>query len=149
MEPWPCSDVLRVRMEGLVKKGLLCTRTAANEWIVPGGEDVPSPPDSYIVSFVPFHKRRLVVPPHPFLRGLLHHYQIQLQHLNPNEIQHIAAFIVMCEGYLGIEPHFELWRYFFSISLTKKKERGQETLVPMGCMGIHLRGQRATEYMPC
>ena len=56
---------------------------------------------------------------------------------------------MMCEGYLGIKPHFELWRYFFSISLIKKKERGQETLVTMGCMGIHLRGQRADEYMPC
>ena len=44
----------------------------------------------------------------------------------------------MCEGYLGIEPHFELWRYFFSISLIKKKERGRETLVLMGCTGIHL-----------
>ena len=58
------------------------------------------------------------------------------------------AFIAMCEGYLGMEPHFELWRYFFSISLIKKKERGRETLVPMGCAGIHLRGQRAAEYMP-
>ena len=54
----------------------------------------------------------------------------------------------MCEGYLGIEPHFELWRYFFSISLIKK-ERGRETSVPMGCAGIHLRGQWAAEYMPC
>ena len=52
------------------------------------------------------------------------------------------------QGYLGIELHFELWRYFFSISLIKK-ERGRETLVPMGCVGIHLRGQRVAEYMPC
>ena len=47
------------------------------------------------------------------------------------------AFIMMCEGYLGIEPYFELWRYFF-ISLIKKKERDRETPVPMGCVGIHL-----------
>ena len=47
------------------------------------------------------------------------------------------AFIAMCEGYLGIKPHFELWGYFFSISLIKK-ERGRETSVPMGCVGIHL-----------
>ena len=54
----------------------------------------------------------------------------------------------MCEGYLRIEPCFELWRYFFSISLIKK-ERGRETLVPMGCVGIHLRGQRVAEYILC
>ena len=75
------------------------------------------------LSFTPFHERGLTVPPHPFFQGLLHHYQIELQHLNPSKIQHIAAFIAMFEGYLGIEPHFKLWRYFFSFSLIKK-ERG-------------------------
>ena len=46
----------------------------------------------------------------------------------------------MCKGYLGIESHFELLRYFFSISLIKKKERGRETPLLMGCMGNHLLG---------
>jgi len=55
----------------------------------------------------------------------------------------------MCKGYLGIETYFELWRYFLSISLIEKKERGRETPVPMRCVGIHLRGQRAAEYMTC
>ena len=59
------------------------------------------------------------------------------------------AFIVMCEGYLGIEPHFKLWRYFFAISLHRNKDRGREIPVSMGCAGIHLRGQRVAEYMPC
>ena len=58
------------------------------------------------------------------------------------------AFIMMCEGYLGIKPHFKLWRYFFAISLHRKKDRGWEILMPMGCTGIHHRRQRAAEYMP-
>ena len=65
-------------MEGLVKKGLLRARTAVMEWIVPGGEDVPSPLDGYIISFIPFHERGLTTPPHRFLRGLLHYYGIEL-----------------------------------------------------------------------
>jgi len=73
-------------MEGLVKHGLLHGRTDAAEWLVLGREDAPAPPDGYVVSFTPFHERRLVVPPHPFFHGLLHHYQIELQHLNPNGI---------------------------------------------------------------
>ena len=81
-----------------------------------------------------------MIPPHQFLQGLLHHYQIELQHLNPNGIQHIAVFIVLCEGYLGIEPHFELWRYLFFVSLHKKRERSGDLSVPMGCTGIHLWG---------
>ena len=43
------------------------------EWLVPGHE-VPTPPDSYIISFAPFHEPGLAIPPHPFFRGLLHHY---------------------------------------------------------------------------
>jgi hypothetical protein len=70
-----------------------------------------------VVLFAHFHEYRLAAPPHRFLLGLLHYYKIKLQHLNPNGIQHIAAFIALCEGYLGIKPHFDLWRYLFSVSL--------------------------------
>ena len=84
MEPWLCSDVLHAHMEGLVKKGLLHTRTMVMEWIVPSGEDAPSLPDGYVVSFDPFHERGFMTPPQRFLRGLLHYYGIELQHLNPS-----------------------------------------------------------------
>jgi hypothetical protein len=47
---------------------------------------------------------------------------------------------------LGIEPHFELWRYF-SVSLHKKRERSRDLLVPMGCASIHLQGRWFAEYM--
>jgi hypothetical protein len=95
-------------MEGLVNRDPLCVRTAAHEWTVLDGHDFPSSPDGYVVSFAHFHERGLAAPPHRFLLGLLHYYKIELQHLNPNGIQHIAAFIALCKGYLGIEPHFDL-----------------------------------------
>ena len=135
-------------MEGLIKCGLLRGRTNVAEWLVPGHKDASALPDGDVVSFAPFHDRGLMIPPHLFFRGLLHHYQIELQHLNPTEIQHIAAFIALCEGYLGIEPHFELWRYFFSVSLLKKRDKARDLSVPMGSAGIHLWGQRSAEYMP-
>ena len=59
------------------------------------------------------------------------------------------AFIALCEGYLGIKPHFELWRYFFFVSLQKKRERSGDLSVPMGSACIHLRGHRSAEYMTC
>jgi len=73
-------------MEGLVKRGLLHGRTDAAEWLVPGREDVSAPPDNYVVSFTFFHDHGLTIPTHPFFQGLPHHYQIELQHLNPNRI---------------------------------------------------------------
>jgi hypothetical protein len=44
---------------------------------------------------------------------------------------------MLCEGYLGIKPHFKLFRYFFAVSLIKKKD-GSMALI--GCIEIHLRG---------
>ena len=118
------------------------------EWIVRSGEDEPSPPDGYVVSFIPFHERGFATPPHRFLQGLLHHYGIELQHLNPNGIQHISAFFTLCEGYLGIEPHFELWKYFFTVDLQKKERKKPDLAVVMGCVSICLRGSQPSEYMP-
>ena len=104
-------------MEGLIYRGLLRARTSAEEWLLPGDEDSSSPPDGYMVSFTHFYERGLTTPTHKFLRELLRFYKIELQHLNPNGIQHMAAFIALCEGFLGISPHFDLWRYFFVVSL--------------------------------
>jgi hypothetical protein len=33
--------------------------------------------------------------------------------LTPSGILHIATFVALCEAYMGIEPHFDLWNYFF------------------------------------
>ena len=70
MDSWYYSNVTHVRMEGLIKRGLLRGRTNAAEWLVPAHEDEPAPPDCYVVSFVPFHECGLAVPPCPFFRGL-------------------------------------------------------------------------------
>jgi hypothetical protein len=46
---------------------------------------------------------------------------------------------MLCEGFLGVKPHFELWRYFFFVSPQKKKEKkGEDLSVPIGCASIHL-----------
>ena len=82
-------------MEGLVYRGLLCAQTAAEEWLLPGEEDVPSPLDGYVVSFAHFHEHGFATLTQRFLRGLLHYYKIEVQHLNPNGIQHMAAFVIL------------------------------------------------------
>ena len=123
MEPWGRSSFATARAMGLVKKGLLLDKTAESEWRYPGEESEPRPGDGYVVSFAHFHERGFTTPPSRFFRGLLHHYGLELQHLNPNNILHILAFVALCEGYLGIEPNFSLWKYFFAVSLYHKKDR--------------------------
>ena len=58
------------------------------------------------------------------------------------------AFVALCEGFLGISPHFNLWRYFFVVTLLKKQEKRQELNMPMGCAGIQLHNNRVNEYPP-
>ena len=123
MDPWCRSDITFQHMEGLVRCGLLRTRTSAEEWLLPDEEDLPSLPNGYVVLFAHFDEHGFATPAHKFLRGLLHYYKIELQQLNPNRIQHMVAFVALCEGFLGISPHFDLWRYFFTIILQKKREK--------------------------
>ena len=73
---------------------------------------------------------------------------MELRHLTPNGIQYIAAFVALCEGFLGISPHFDLWWYFFAVTLLKKREKKHELNVPMGCADIQLRNNWVSEYPP-
>jgi hypothetical protein len=53
---------------------------------------------------------------------------VQLHHLTPNSILHIACFITLCESFLGIDLHWVLWKFIFclrpSVSLAKNPELG-------------------------
>ena len=35
----------------------------------------------------------------------------------PNSIAQAAIFVVVCEGFLGIDPHWDLWTHIFSTEL--------------------------------
>jgi hypothetical protein len=78
--------------------------------------------------FLSFVFHGLSLPAHEFLCGLLFVYDVQLHQLTPNSILHIACFVTLCESFLGIEPHFLLWRSIFrlrpSVALANKPELG-------------------------
>src|SRR4051812_30709577 len=72
---------------------------------------------------------------HDFLRGLLFFYGIQLHHLSHNSLLHIACFVAFCECWLGIEPHFVLFRKLYSV----KRQSGSNGVYPIGGCVISLR----------
>src|SRR4051812_10172365 len=78
--------------------------------------------------FIAFVLRGLSLPFHDFLRGLLFFYGIQLHHLSPNYLLHIACFITLCECWLGIETHFGLFRKIYSV----KRQFGTGGVYPLG-----------------
>ena len=77
-------------------------------------EEFPQPWPDEVVSFLTFHEHGLGYPTHWFLRGLLNEWGLELQHLNPMGVLHIAGFVTVCEAFLGIELHADFFRCLFS-----------------------------------
>jgi hypothetical protein len=71
----------------------------------------------YIVACLAFYEQGFGTPSHRFLCLLLQFYGLELHHLTPAGILHIAAFVTLCEAYMGIELHFNMWNHFFRVRL--------------------------------
>jgi hypothetical protein len=102
--------------------------------VLPSDHQEPAPPEGYVVSFVAFHERGLGVSPSHFMQALLHYYKVELHHLAPNSISQSAILAAVCEGYLGMEPHWNLWLHLFKAEHFTKKagKRGVWRAVHVG-----------------
>jgi hypothetical protein len=96
-------DLRKAANDGILKDDAMENRLA-------GPEAIPNTPAGFWLRFLAFVLHGLSFPLHDFLHGLLFTYGIQLHDLNPNTILHIACFIMLCKCFLGIEPHWALWR---------------------------------------
>jgi hypothetical protein len=151
-DPWPFSIVTVDDLEALVTDGLLrpLSGDPQPEWMVPPSGADPTPPPGYVLSFVSFHERGFGVPASRFMRALLHYYGVELHNLNPNSIAQAAIFAVVCEGFLGIDPHWDLWTHLFSAELfaLTTGEKKVRTAVQAGGCTLQLRQARAQQYIP-
>jgi hypothetical protein len=57
----------------------------------------------------------LALPASSFFKGILEYYGIEYLNLNPNGIFHTSVFVHFCEAFLGIKPHWVLFRKFFRV----------------------------------
>ena len=73
------------------------------------GKTIPTPKPYERVVFLTHFVRGLGFPLHPFVRGLMFYYGLDFHDRAPNFILNISAFIVACEAFLCIRPHFGLW----------------------------------------
>jgi hypothetical protein len=61
------------------------------------------------------------------MRGLCHHYRVELHNFAPNAISQ-AASVAVCEGFLGIPTHWDLWVHLLIVILPPEGiERGQRS----------------------
>jgi hypothetical protein len=60
-------------------------------------------------------ERGLALSASDFFKGLLDYYGIEYLNLNPNGIFHVSVFVQFCEAFLGIKPHWVLFRKVFCV----------------------------------
>jgi hypothetical protein len=146
-DPWPFSTVTVDDLEYLVPDGLLrpLSGDPQPEWMAPPSGAAPSPLLGYVLSFVSFHERGFGVPASRFMRAILHFYGVELHNLSPNSIAQAAIFAAVCEGFLGIDTHWDLWTHLFSaepFALATGERRVHMVVRAGGCI-LQLRQARA------
>ncbi|RLM55102.1 hypothetical protein C2845_PM10G10600 [Panicum miliaceum] len=69
---------------------------------------------------------------------------MELQHLNPNGVLHIASFVTLCEAFLGIDPCANLFRtFFYGRALVMK---GDLELASVGGFGLQKGARRLGDH---
>ena len=124
-----------------LEAGVLPNRVMARWWPALG-EPFPMPHTNEHVVFEDYFLHGLGFSVHPFLRDLLEFWRVSLCNLHPNTILHISIFIHFCEAYLGILPHFNLFRHLFWL-----KKRGGGGSKVVGGVYLQLRNGMAGEYL--
>jgi hypothetical protein len=104
--PWNHSTVTEFALHELVNGSQAAPNVEAQPpaWIVPpatGRE--PNPLYGYVMSFSRHHERGFTTPASRFMRGLCHHYGVELHNFAPNAISQAATFVGVYEGFLGTQ----------------------------------------------
>ncbi|KAE8821451.1 hypothetical protein D1007_00601 [Hordeum vulgare] len=124
---WLGSDVEEELIDALRHHRLLPPASQVSVHL-PGFEASPAPIAGEVVVFAEHFYRGFGLPASSFFAEWLQFFGLQPHHLAPNAILELAAFVVLCEGFVGIEPRVDLWRslFFFkqqSIAM-EKSEKG-------------------------
>ena len=118
---WAKTACTVTALRSLEHEGLLRPKDEKT-WRLPGNESSPSPTSHERVAFVDHVHRGLSFPLHPFFIALMCDYEIQLHDLPPNSIQHVSCFVVLCECYLGVRPHWALFKRIFRVKSQPNKD---------------------------
>jgi hypothetical protein len=104
------------------QEGLIAAKEIPKWRVVPNAA-TPAPSKKEIVILKSHIDRGLGLPPAYFLNRMLRHYRLQLHHIAPNSLTIIAGFVALCEGFLGIYPHGDLFHLYFNIRHNRDPNR--------------------------
>jgi hypothetical protein len=74
---------------------------------------------------------------------------VELHHLTPNSISQATIFAAVCKGYMGMEPHWNLWLHLFKAKHFTKKvgERGVRRAVHAGSCTLQVWAGQGELYI--
>ena len=142
VQEWKSSKCTDFHLLNLVESHLLQPRSVIH-WRHSDGESFPHERGNESIIFLPHVLWGLGFPISDFSRGLLHHWGVQVHHLTPNSILHISIFVHLCEAFLGIEPHFDLFQYFFRL----KPQPSESKIDVVGGAGLQFRQGKKPQYI--
>ncbi|KAE8791275.1 hypothetical protein D1007_34269 [Hordeum vulgare] len=105
---WLCSEICEGRIDALRHCRML-PLTSQVLVRIPGAETAPTPEAGDLVIFDKHFYRGFGLPVSPFFSDWLNFFGLQPHHLAPNAILQLSAFVILCKGFLGIEPRLDLW----------------------------------------
>jgi len=149
-DAWPPCNVTRSALEARVKAGILrpLKDVKLPEWVVPSVNDrEPNPPPGCVVCFLSFLDRGFGTPAGRLIRAILHYYEVELHNLNPNSVMHAAIFATVCEGFLGVPPHSNLWLHLFKAEMSAHYVGGEKFPLRVGGCTLQLRQQRSSQHI--
>jgi hypothetical protein len=111
---WKLSTIGMTDLEILVLEGMLQSKDEI-QWNSCFGQDWPLKAKEDLVLFKSFCERGFAEPASEFVQELLDCYQLELHHLTPSGISHMAIFTHFFEAFLGIEPSVDYFRYIFHV----------------------------------
>ena len=124
---WDGSSVIEDHISFLRDTRRMPNAAFFKAWVPPEVEILPVPRGNERVVFRSHFLRGFGLPASGFFRSFLNFYHLQPHHLTPNAVTLLSAFVMACEGYLGILPTIELWGAFFYGKLgTSAKETAAE-----------------------
>ncbi|KAE8809084.1 hypothetical protein D1007_14527 [Hordeum vulgare] len=145
-DAWLGSDICDGHIEAL-RQCCMLPRASVVAARVPGAENSPTPREGEVVVFDEHFYRGVGLPGSNLLSNFLIFFGLQPHYLAPNAILQLAAYIALCEGFLGIEPRLDLWQklFFFkrqSIKMDKAEAEnlmGPRPMTPCGATLVHHR----------
>ncbi|KAE8792072.1 hypothetical protein D1007_33498 [Hordeum vulgare] len=123
---------------------------------IPGAENAPTPQEGEVVVFDEHFYGGFGLPASTFFCNFLTFFGLHPHHLVPNSILQLTSFVVLCDGFLWIEPRLDLWQslFFFkqqSIKMDKaevEKLDGPRLMTPCGAELVHHRTKSGFPQMP-